>query len=354
MAASLPEKAHAQKTPRGTPQPPLVRRGRPQGLRPPRAHRADGLRQERLRRQAGDRHHQHLERHQLLPQPLPAARRGSEARRVAGGRVPGRDARDHARRAVPEALHDDVPQSPRDGNGGIAALLPRRRLRAHGRLRQNDAGARDGCALDGAAGDLHARRPDAARQLARAIPRLGQRRAQVLGGAARGHDQRARLGRHRGRHRALAWPLHDHGNRIDHDLGGGGAGARAARIGLDSGARLQSREDGDRGGQAHRRPGLGRPDPQQASHAILVRQRRHLRPRLRRLDQLDHPPDRHGAARRHRARHRPLRRDLAQGAGDREPAALRASTSWRISTTREACARCSPRSATCSTSKRRP
>src|SRR2546429_43357 len=35
-----------EKTPRRAAQPPLVRRERPQGLRPPLAHRADGLRQE--------------------------------------------------------------------------------------------------------------------------------------------------------------------------------------------------------------------------------------------------------------------------------------------------------------------
>src|SRR5882672_1884271 len=52
---------HDQKTPRRAAQPPLVRRRRPQDLRPSLAHRADGLRQERLRRQARDRHHQHLE-----------------------------------------------------------------------------------------------------------------------------------------------------------------------------------------------------------------------------------------------------------------------------------------------------
>ena len=56
-------------------------------VRPPLAHRADGLRPERLRRQAGHRDHQHLERHQPLPRALQAARRGSEARRLAGGRI---------------------------------------------------------------------------------------------------------------------------------------------------------------------------------------------------------------------------------------------------------------------------
>src|SRR5882672_7986644 len=65
-----------QKTPRRSAQLPLVRRRRPQDLRPPLTHRADGLRQERLRGQARDRDHQHLERHQSLPRALPRARRG--------------------------------------------------------------------------------------------------------------------------------------------------------------------------------------------------------------------------------------------------------------------------------------
>ena len=38
-------------------------------------------------RQAGDRDHQHLERSPALPRAFPHARRGSEARRVAGGRI---------------------------------------------------------------------------------------------------------------------------------------------------------------------------------------------------------------------------------------------------------------------------
>ena len=57
------------------------------------AHGADGLRPIRLRRQAGHRDHQHLERHQPLPRALQAARRGRQARRLAGGRVSRRAAR---------------------------------------------------------------------------------------------------------------------------------------------------------------------------------------------------------------------------------------------------------------------
>ena len=49
---------------RGTAQPSLVWREGPARVRPPFAHGADGLSPLRLRGQAGDRHHQHLERHQ--------------------------------------------------------------------------------------------------------------------------------------------------------------------------------------------------------------------------------------------------------------------------------------------------
>jgi TRAP-type uncharacterized transport system fused permease subunit len=129
------------------PQPPLVRRERPALLRPSLAHAADGLRPQRLRRQAGDRHHQHLERHQSLPHPLPRARRGRQARRLAGGRLPGRDAGDVARRAVPEAHDHALPQLPRDGDRGAAALLSGRRRGADGRLRQDHARADHGRAV---------------------------------------------------------------------------------------------------------------------------------------------------------------------------------------------------------------
>src|SRR5215831_2010547 len=156
---------------RGTAQSSLVRRQRPALLRPPVAHRADGLFAVRLRGQAGDRDHQYLERHQLLPQPLPPARRGGEAGGVAGRRLSGRDAGDLARRAVPEADHDALSQPARDGDRGASAQLPRRRLRAHGRVRQDDARAGDGRSVDEPADDLRPRWPDAARRFPRQLPR---------------------------------------------------------------------------------------------------------------------------------------------------------------------------------------
>ena len=136
-------------------------------VRPSLAHRADGLRPLRLRRQAGHRDPQHLERHQPVPRAFQAARRGRQARRLAGRRVSGRAAGDDAVRAVPEADDDALPQLPRDGDRGAAALVSGRRRRADGRLRQDDAGADHGRDVDEPAGDLHAGRSDAARRLAR-------------------------------------------------------------------------------------------------------------------------------------------------------------------------------------------
>ena len=166
-------------------QPPLVRRQRPALVRAPVAHGADGLRPLRLHGQAGHRDHQHVERDQLLPQPLPAARGRGQARHLAGRRLSDRDARDLARRAVPEADHDALPQSPRDGDGGAPAQLPRRRRGADGRLRQDDAGARHGRAVDEPADDFRAGGSDAARRLPRRVPGQRQRHLEVLGGASR-------------------------------------------------------------------------------------------------------------------------------------------------------------------------
>ena len=183
-----PEEPGSDRAPQetgGPAQPPLVRGQRPAFVRAPLAHGADGISPHRLRGQARHRHHQHLERHQSLPHAFPAARGGSEARHLAGGRLSRRDAGPLPRGAVPEAHDDALPQPPRDGNGGAAAQLSRGRLRAHGRLRQDDAGAGDGRARHEPAVDLRAGGADAARRLPRAAARQRQRLVEILGGAAR-------------------------------------------------------------------------------------------------------------------------------------------------------------------------
>ena len=74
-----------------------------------------------------------------MPHALQAARRGRQARRVVGGRVPAGAAGDVAVGAVPEADDDALPQPAGDGDRGAAALLPDRRRGADGRLRQDHA-----------------------------------------------------------------------------------------------------------------------------------------------------------------------------------------------------------------------
>jgi hypothetical protein len=57
-----------------------------------------------------------------LPQPFPHARRRGQTRRLAGGRLPCRIARDAGQRDVYETFADDVPQSAGDGDRRVAAL----------------------------------------------------------------------------------------------------------------------------------------------------------------------------------------------------------------------------------------
>ena len=93
----------------------------------------------------------------------------------------------------------------------------------------------------------------------RATPRQRQRHLEVLGGAARRQHHRGRVAGRRGRHRALARPLHDDGHGLDDDQRRRGAGPDAARRRVDPGARFASRADGDADRQAHRRDGVGGP-----------------------------------------------------------------------------------------------
>ncbi len=94
--------------------------------------------------------------------------------------------------------------------------------------------------------------------ISRARPGQRHRRVEVLGGAARGQHHRGGMAGRRGRHRALARPLHDDGHGLDDDLRDGGAGTHAPRLRVDPRARLAPRADGHRHRQAHRGPGVGR------------------------------------------------------------------------------------------------
>ena len=133
-----------RRQPHGPSQPPLVRQGRPALVRPPLPRQAGGVQPRRHRRQAGHRHPEHVERRQPVPHALPRARRGGQARHLAGGRVPDGNPGHDARRDVHEAEHDALSQPARDGGRGSAALVSRRRRRPDGRLRQDRPGAGDG------------------------------------------------------------------------------------------------------------------------------------------------------------------------------------------------------------------
>ena len=126
----------------------------------------------------------------------------------------------------------------------------------------------------------------------RRVPRQRQRHLEVLGGAARRQHHRGRLAGRRGRHRALARPLHDHGHGVDDDQRHRGDGPHAARRRVDPRARLAPRADGHADRQAHRRDGVGGPEDPRHRRRARDRQRGDHGARARRLDQRDRAPDR--------------------------------------------------------------
>ena len=257
--------------------------------------------------------------------PAPARRRG-EARRAAGRRFPDRAPGDVACGSDGETNDHALPQLPRDGDRGAVALPSDRRRRAARRLRQDHPRPRHGRDQHGAADDLRAGRADAARQLAGQVPRLGLGRLEILGREARRQNQRSRVGRDRERDRALVRHLHDHGHRRHHDGDRRGDGVVAARRIVDPGGRQQSSAHGHAKRTAHRRNGVGRPHHRARARPELVRKRHQGAHGDGRLDQRHHPCGRDGEARGRADFARRFRPHLAQGAGDRERAAL-----WRVS-----------------------
>ena len=146
---------------------------------------------------------------------LQAARRGGQARRLAGRRLPGRDAGD---RRCPSRSRS----RPRCSTATCS------RWRREELLRSYPA---DGCVLMGGCdkttpallmGAISMNLPTIfmpAGPMLRGdykgdVPRQRQRHLEVLGRAARRQHHRGRLAGRRGRHRALARPLHDDGHRV--------------------------------------------------------------------------------------------------------------------------------------------
>ena len=136
-----------------------------------------GLQRRGHRRQAGHRHPQHLERRQPLPHAFPDARRGREARRLAGGRLPDGDPGPHARRDVHEAdARCSIATCWRWRPRKRCAPIPADGVVLLGGCDKTVPGAAHGRDEREPARDLRARRADAARQLARPDPRLRHRR----------------------------------------------------------------------------------------------------------------------------------------------------------------------------------
>ncbi len=138
-----------------------------------------------------------------------------------------------------------------------------------------------------------------------------------------GRITRARMAGHRGHHRALARHLHDHGHRGDHDVARRGARLHPARLLVDPGAGFEPRAHGHAHRQAHRRDGVGGLQAARFPLQGLLRQRHHHADGDGRLDQRRRPPRGDGRARRPALLARALQRDLREGAGDRQRAALR-------------------------------
>ncbi len=201
-----------------------------------------------------------------------------------------------------EAHHHALPQLPRHGDRGADPLAPGRRRGADGRLRQDHAGPDPRRDQRWRSRDLHAGRPHAARQLAGQGAGLGLRRLQVLGRAARRHDHRQGLVGDGGRHRAQLRRVHDHGHGLDHDGPRRHAGHDAAGRLVHSGRRRQPYPHGLRLRAAHRRDGLGGPDPGEDPDARGLSERAAPRHGDGLLDQRGDPHHRHGAPRGHASR----------------------------------------------------
>ena len=277
----------------------------------------------RIGRQAGHRHHQHLERDQSLPRASARARRQRQARRAAGRRLPDRTAGDVARRNLRQADHHALSQHAGDGDRGAAAQPSDRRRRADGRLRQDHARADHGRHQHGHPCDLRAGRPHAARQLAGRISRLRLRRVEILDREARRQHHRRGMERDRGRHRPLVRHLHGDGHGGDHD--GDRRSARPVAAGrlVDPGRRQQSPAHVRHRRPPHRRYGVGGSDAAENSDARRLRQRHQGAHGDGRLDQRHHPCGGHGAPRRPADGHGEVRPALAPGAGARQCAAVR-------------------------------
>ena len=280
----------------GFAQPALVRRDRPALLRPSLARAADGLCARGLPRQAGDRHHQHLERSQPCHTHFPSASRRSSAAsgRPAASRSSCRRCR--CRSSSSSRPPCSIATSSRWRPRSCCAQHPVDGAVLMGGCDKTTPGDDHGRHLDEPAGDLHAGRADDARPLRRQDSRLRLRRLEILGREGSRQHQRAAVERHGGGHRPLRRHLHDDGHRLDDDDDRRGARPHAARRRVDPGRRCRASAHGLGLRPAHRRDGLGGPEAARHSHPQVRRERAGRAQRDGGLDQRDDPSRRHGAA----------------------------------------------------------
>ncbi len=135
-----------------------------------------------------------------------------KARRLAGGRIPGRDpvmSMSESFMKPTSMFYRNLLALEVEEND---ALLPARRRHPHGGCDKTVPALIMGATSAKPSGHLHARRPHAEGMLARRTARLGHGHVEILGRTPGRQSLRGRLARTRGRHRPLARPLHDHGH----------------------------------------------------------------------------------------------------------------------------------------------
>ena len=218
----------------------------------------DGRHGRDVPRPARDRDLQLVVGARQLQHPPARAGRIRQARRAAGGRLPGRVPRHVARRVPDEADDDAVPQPDGDGRRGVHPRVSARRRGVAHRLRQDEPREHSRRGEREHPGDRGHRRPDAERPLARPRAWLVQRLLALPRGAASGAHHRGGVRGDRERDVALERALHDDGHRVDDGVRDRGARAHAPGRRRRAGRRLAPTAAGRDGGPADRRPGRAR------------------------------------------------------------------------------------------------
>ena len=301
----------------------------------------------RPHRKTRHRHPQHLVRPQHLPDRLQAARRGGQARRLAGRRVPARNPHVMALRNLHEAIDDDVSQPPRtrDRGGPPSRAIPLDGAVLMGGCDKTTPAPHHGRNVGRHPQHLFPRRPHAQRPLRAERPSAPAPTFGATGPNAPPASSKT-----------AAWrEIEDCIARSPGHCMTMGTASTMTSIAEALGLVLP-------GGCEHPRflipptrpsaqPGDGKrivemvwedlkPFLENPHQGGLRSQRHHLRHGHRRLHQRHHPPRRHGRPCCDQTPPRPLRRALPQDPRHRQhPPPSLALTSWKISTTPAACSR---------------